>query len=184
MDEEILAVVQASAARRWMAVIMLAGLGLLVIYVAFATPPSLGWQVFLIGVGALALWLTERLRRATEHRIELTQTQLRDSSGVVIAEVADILSLDRGVFAFKPSNGFIVRTSSSPGRAWRPGMWWRMGRRVGIGGVTPGSQAKPMSEILSAMIAMRDMPTDPDTGFGAGPKDAGPKETAAKPDGD
>lgn len=89
--------------------------------------------------------------------IELTPTELRDGDGTVIARVADIEALDRGVFAFKPSNGFLLRTAAGTqdGNVWRPGLWWRIGRRVGIGGMTPGSQTKFMSEIISAMMASR-----------------------------
>jgi hypothetical protein len=32
-----------------------------------------------------------------------------------------------------------------------------MGRRIGVGGVTPGAHSKAMSEILAAMIAKRDL---------------------------
>jgi hypothetical protein len=156
MNNEVLAIVEVSAARRWMGVIMLAGLGGLVIYVALATPPKLHWQAFLIVVGVLSLWMADRLRRATEYRIELTETELRSSDGQVIALVSEIEKIDRGVFAFKPSNGFLVRTLTPGPRAWRPGLWWRMGRRIGVGGVTAAGQTKGMSEILAAMIAQRD----------------------------
>jgi len=70
--------------------------------------------------------------------------------------VADIERVDRGVFAFKPSNGFLVRTREPSARAWRPGLWWRFGRRIGVGGVTSANQTKAMSEILAAMLAERD----------------------------
>ena len=155
-DTEVLAMVQASAPRRWIGVIMLAGLGGMVIYVALASPPALHWQVFLIVMGALALWMAERMRRATEHRIELTETELRSSEGMVIATISDIQSLDRGFFAFKPSNGFLIKTRTPGMGIWRPGLWWRMGRRIGVGGVTPGGQTKAMSEILAAMMAQLD----------------------------
>ena len=156
MQDNVLAVVKASAARRWMGVLMLGGLGGMVIYVALASPPGLGWQVFLIVIGGLALWMAEKMRRATEHRIELTETEIRSSDGVVIALVSDIQGVDRGVFAFKPSNGFMVKTKTPQSRIWRPGLWWRLGRRVGVGGVTAAGQTKAMSEILSAMLAQRD----------------------------
>jgi len=155
MDEEILAVVEASAARRWMGIIMLAGLGGLLIYVALAVPPTPAWQVFLIVVGGLALLMAERMRRATEYRIELTETELRFSDGLVIAPVAEIQRVDRGVFALKPSNGFMVRTSKPAPRAWRPGLWWRIGRRIGVGGVTSAGQTKALSEILAVLVAQR-----------------------------
>lgn len=156
MNQEILAIIEVSPTRRWMGVIMLAALGGLVIYVALAAPPKLGWQAFLIGVGALALWMAEKMRRATEARIELTETELRSSDGQVIARVCDIENIDRGVFAFKPSNGFIVKTMQPGTRIWQPGLWWRIGRRIGVGGVTSAGQTKAMSEILSALMMQRD----------------------------
>ncbi|KUJ80563.1 hypothetical protein AVO45_05825 [Ruegeria marisrubri] len=156
MQDEVLAVVEASAPRRWMGVGMLVVVGALLIYVALATPPAPGWQLFLIVTGGLALWLAQRLYQATLHRIELTERELRCSSGVVIARVEDVEAMDRGVFAFKPSNGFLVRTREPGERAWAPGLWWRVGRRVGIGGVVAASQTKFMSEVLAALIAQRD----------------------------
>jgi hypothetical protein len=156
MQDNVLTVVEASSVRRWMGVIMLGGLGGLVIYVALVAPPKLGWQVFLIIVGTLSLWMAEKMRRATEHRIELTETELRSSDGQILALVSEIESIDRGVFAFKPSNGFMVRTTVPQSRAWRPGLWWRMGRRIGVGGVTSAGQTKSMSEVLSALLAQRD----------------------------
>lgn len=134
---------------------MLAGLGGLVIYVALVTPPEPVWQAFLIVVGALALWMAERMHRATEHTIELTETELRTSEGQVLALVSDIVSIDRGILAIKPSNGFMIKTRNPAPRAWRPGMWWRVGRRVGVGGVTSARQTKAMSEVLSACLAVR-----------------------------
>lgn len=156
MSDEILATVSASQPRRWLGVGLLALVGGLVIYVAFAAPPSLGWQAFLVLVGAGALWMAERMRRATETCIELTRSELRDTVGDCIARVEDIERLDRGMFAFKPSNGFLITTRASGARAWRPGLWWRMGRRIGVGGVTPAAQTKFMSEMLAAMLAERD----------------------------
>ncbi|SLN48242.1 hypothetical protein TRL7639_02656 [Falsiruegeria litorea R37] len=155
MNEDVLAVVEASAPRRWMGVIMLAVVSLMSFYVALLGGPEPLWQAFLIVVGGAAMWLAMRMWRATAGRVELTETELRSSDGQVIARVEDIESLDRGVFAFKPSNGFLLRTSQPASRVWQPGLWWRMGRRIGIGGVTPGSQSKFMAEMISAMIAQR-----------------------------
>ncbi|SFD47727.1 hypothetical protein SAMN04488523_10194 [Sulfitobacter brevis] len=157
-DTEVLAVVRASAGRRLIGLAALGGLGVMLIYIALARPPELVWQIFLIVVGLGALWMANAMRRATAGQVELTETELRDSDGTVLAQVADIESMDRGFFAFKPSNGFLLKTRSGAGRVWRPGLWWRMGRRIGIGGMTPGSQTKFMSEILAALVAQRDQP--------------------------
>lgn len=155
MTDEVLVTVEASGLRRVMGVTMLAVIGVTLLYVAASKPPSLAWLVFLLVVGLGALWLSVRMWQATLHKIELTEEVLRCTDGTVIAQVADIEAIDRGFFAFKPSNGFLIRTGTPGARIWLPGLWWRAGRRIGIGGVTPGSQSKTMSEILSAMIAKR-----------------------------
>lgn len=156
MQEDVLAVVEASAPRRWLALVMLVALGGLLIYVALMTPPPLMWQVFLIALGAASLWMAQSMYAATAGRVELTDSELRTGSGEVIARIEDIEQIERGAFAFKPSNGFLIRTRTPAARTWRPGLWWRLGRRIGVGGVTPGSQTKFMAEMISAMMAERD----------------------------
>ena len=155
MQEDVLATVAASAPRRWIGVGMLITVGSLVIYVALVNPPEFGWQMFLLTMGGASFWLSQRMWNATEETIELTRDVLRTGSGQVICEVNEIEGIDRGVFAFKPSNGFLIITRSSGGRSWAPGLWWRMGRRIGIGGMTAAAEAKFMSEMLSAMLAER-----------------------------
>ncbi|MES0861688.1 hypothetical protein ABLN87_04960 [Ruegeria sp. SCPT10] len=156
MQDEVLATIEASAPRRWIGVLMLGTVGVLVLYVALSTPPELVWQVFLIVVGGAALWLAFSVWQATQDRIELTRTELRTGAGRLIALVDEIEAVDRGVFAFKPSNGFLVRTRAKTSNSWAPGLWWRLGRRVGVGGMTAASEAKFMSEILSALLLERD----------------------------
>lgn len=154
---EVLATVHASLPRRWLGVISMSGLGLLLIYIALTQSPALGWAVFLLALGAGFLVFAQRMFSASELVIELTRTELRDSSGRIIALVSDIENLDRGFFAFKPSNGFLLRTKAAAGpRVWQPGMWWRVGRQIGIGGVTPGRQTKFMTEMLTALMLERD----------------------------
>ena len=153
---DVLAILHASAGRRVFGVGILGGLGVILLSVAITQPPSdLIWRLFLLGAAGTAIWMAVRMWQATSQRIELTETELRTSDGKVIARVADIEHVDRGAFAFKPSNGFLLRLSKANARAWQPGLWWRMGRRVGIGGVTPGAQSRAMADVISAMIATR-----------------------------
>ncbi|SLN31402.1 hypothetical protein [Ruegeria meonggei] len=155
MQQEVLATIKASGPRRWLGVGMLSVVGGLSIFVALANPPEPQWVLFLLVVGAAAFWLAYRMWSATNEWIELTETELRTGAGHLIANVEDIETVDRGVFAFKPSNGFLVKTRSSARYHWAPGLWWRLGRRIGIGGMTAAAENKFMSEILSAMIASR-----------------------------
>lgn len=155
-DTEILATVMPSTTRRFAGLVILALLGGMLVYVALATPPaSLGWQAFLLGFGLLVLWLGEKMRRATLVGVVLTRDELRTTDGQVLARVDDMTGVVRGSFSLKPSNGFSVLTRTSQARAWAPGIWWRFGKRVGVGGVTAASQAKYMSEILAALLAER-----------------------------
>ncbi|WP_170759154.1 hypothetical protein [Ruegeria lacuscaerulensis] len=158
MQQEILATVKASSPRRWLGVGMLAIVGALVIYVALASPPEFAWQVFLFVVGAAAFWLAHRMWHATKDWIELTQTELRTGAGRLIASVEDIESVDRGVFAFKPSNGFLVKTRNKAANCWEPGLWWRFGHRVGVGGMTAAAETKFMAEILTTLIQSASIP--------------------------
>ncbi|MCZ4353332.1 hypothetical protein O4H61_12455 [Roseovarius aestuarii] len=157
MNDELLMTVRASGPRRYFGIATLMTLGVILIYLAVFRPPSeLGLQVFLIALGLVVLWLGEKLRRATRLALELTRNELRCSNGEVLARVEDMQALDRGVFAYKPSNGFLLRLSDKGPRRWEPGMWWRTGRRLGVGGVAAAPQTKAMAEMISAMIAERE----------------------------
>ncbi|ASM73339.1 MULTISPECIES: hypothetical protein [Roseobacteraceae] len=155
--DDVLAAVSASFGRRIIGVLSVAMLGLLLIYLAIFQPPPLGWQLFLLVIGAASLWLGLRMWHATRHTVVLTETELCDTAGNVLATIEDIESIDRGFFAFKPSNGFLLTTKSPGPRTWQPGLWWRIGRRIGVGGMTPGSQSKSVSEIIAIKVAQRDM---------------------------
>ncbi|WP_299411801.1 hypothetical protein [uncultured Sulfitobacter sp.] len=155
--DEVLAVARSSAGRRLLGLGSLGLLGILLIYIAIVESPSLIFRLVLLIMGVGALLLVDKMRRATASTIELTPTALRDSDGTVIALIEDVDGLDRGFFAFKPSNGFLLRTVNKGPNEWRPGMWWRVGRRIGVGGMTPAHHSKQMSEILAIMMAQRDL---------------------------
>jgi hypothetical protein len=151
-EDGIYAELQASPARRVFAYGVQFGLGAIIVYVTLVQPPSLPWMIFMLAFGVVMLWQAERLRRSTTVTIELTATELRDSAGTVLARIDEVQSVERGTFAFKPSNGFTLVLNSKKPRAWLPGLWWRFGRRVGVGGVTNAGQAKFMAERINMMI--------------------------------
>ena len=152
---EVLATIAASPMRRVFGMATLFVLGGVLVYVALTTAPALQWRLFLLVLGGLTLWLAQATRKATENRIELTRDGLRSSSGEVIASLDDIAAVKRGMFDMKPSNGFTILLKKPRSRRWQPGLWWAFGRRVGIGGVTPGSEAKTMAQIIEALLVER-----------------------------
>ncbi len=157
-ENEVLAVLRASTPRRVIGVLALGSLGVLLLYLALVQPPAMGWQVVMVALGALVIWLAERMWRATARTLELTRDGLRSDDGVMIARIADVAGVERGVFAFKPSNGFSIRLKTKAPTAWQPGLWWRVGRRIGVGGVTASMNAKVMAEIMQDQMTRQTPP--------------------------
>lgn len=140
--------------RRISAVAILTVLGAMLLWVA--TRPGgmgAGYMGMLIVFAAGTFWLAWRLWQATARRLVLTEEALMEDGGRVLCRIGDIAAVERGAFAFKPSNGFMIRLKAPANRVWAPGLWWRLGRRIGIGGVTPAGQGKAMADVLAARVA-------------------------------
>lgn len=154
---EPLHVLRPSTPRRVIGLAVQLALGGLMLWIAVTHPPSSPlWLVFLIVFGLATLALAQKGWRGSATAIVLDAGGLRDAGGRPIAPLGDIASVDRALFSFKPSNGFLIRLREPLGRAWVPGMWWRLGRRVGIGGVTGGADTRIVADALSSMVAERD----------------------------
>ena len=152
---DTLAEVSTSPGRRIFGVAVLGGLGAIMVRMAFAGAGGSWLDGLVLVMGLAAFWLAWIMYRATLLSVILRRDGLYDSEGTCLAALDDISSVDRGTFAFKPSNGFLVRTTRKAPRLWRPGLYWRFGRRVGVGGITRAAEAKQMSDILSVMLAER-----------------------------
>jgi len=116
-------------------------------------PAALGWQVVLWAVVLGALMLALRVGRENGGGLQLRDGAIFTDGGEMLVRVEDIRKIDQGVFAIKPSNGFLLRLKTPQARGWVPGLWWRFGRLMGVGGVTSKVQAQLMAETLSALIA-------------------------------
>lgn len=156
MSDDILARIEVSALLRWIGLGALLAVGGLLVWMALAGPDIAAlWRVLLLALAGLALALGARMHGATAVGLELTPEVLRDGTGLVLARVDEIEAVERGAFAFKPSKGFLLRLKAKKPRAWMPGLWWRWGRRLGVGGVTPGHQTKAMAEAIQMLLQER-----------------------------
>ncbi|MSU89746.1 hypothetical protein GE300_08955 [Rhodobacteraceae bacterium 2CG4] len=152
--DEPIAILRVSRARRVFSVAVQVALGLLLIWVALTLPErQLLIQALLAILGAGALWQAAAVWRATGTDVVLTRGGLRDSAGRTIADLDRIEAVQRGAFAFKPSNGFSLKLTEPAPRAWVPGVWWRLGTRVGVGGATSGKAARQMADVIALMKA-------------------------------
>ena len=139
-------------ARRVVTLAMLYSLAGLLLYIAFTQPPaSMVLLAFILLLALAVLWLAMATMRATRDGLVLTHDVLRTESGLILCRVEDVQSVERGAFAFKPSGGFLVRLKSPAPRGWAPGMWWRFGRSLGIGGAINAGAAKAMAELLTEL---------------------------------
>ncbi|MGB0439036.1 MAG: hypothetical protein ACPG7W_07715 [Paracoccaceae bacterium] len=153
---EPIATLTASPSRRAFAAGAQVALGLLLIYLALNTPIVAAGRAALVVMGGLAIWMTLRLWRSTGRQLILTEEGLCDDTGRWIARMDDIAEVERSPFAIKPSNGFALVMREKAPRVWEPGLWWRLGRRVAIGGVTPSAQGKFMADMIAMHIMKRD----------------------------
>lgn len=154
---DVIASMHASAPRRVMGVGMLGVLGLLMFYLVSVDPPNeLVYTVFMLLVGVVALYSSWRMWTATDVELFLTKEALLSSRGEILCEIDNVEKVDRSMFAFKPSNGFLIKLKEPMPRGWAPGIWWRLGIRIGIGGVTAPAQGKMLADAMAAMIAERD----------------------------
>ncbi|WP_417523741.1 hypothetical protein [Marinovum sp.] len=146
----------ASPVRRMFGISTMASLGLLVLYLALSQSfDTLLWKLLLLVLAAAALYAAYRMQQATLLRLELREDGLWDSDGHLVAAYDDIKSVERGMLAMKPSNGFMITTKTRHPRRWRPGLYWVMGRRIGVGGVTAAADAKFMADMMNMQLVER-----------------------------
>lgn len=150
--EVIIAHMYISPMRRALGVVLQGVLGLGFILIAATQPlASPVYTVLLMAIGALALFGGWRFWQATTKGIVLTDLCLRETSGRIICQLDEIDRIERGTFAFKPANGFTLRMTTRQRRGWAPGLWWRMGKMVGIGGATNRNAAKAMADAIDVL---------------------------------
>ncbi len=161
---EVLLTLDPSPFRRWTGVFVFVMLGAVLLWLAAQSQQSFAWMFAFLALGIASLWMADWMRRATANKIELTRSELRTDGGVILARVDEVSKVERGAFAFKPTHGFLVRLKEKKPRGWAPGLWWRAGKMVGVGGIVNAGQAKAMAEILTALIT-DDLPKSIDDLF-------------------
>ena len=153
-DEAVLARLDPSQPRRVIGMAVQVALGFVLISLAFSFPrEQMTLRIGMLILGGLVFYGTYLTWRATAVGLVLTQSGVRDDNGRLLAEMSNIRDVSRGAFALKPSHGFSLILHKGMGFAWVPGLWWRVGKRVGIGGVTPSQPARYMAETISGIIA-------------------------------
>ncbi|SHF36574.1 hypothetical protein SAMN05444339_105200 [Loktanella atrilutea] len=106
-------------------------------------------QAVMIAVAVATLWVAFALWRGRHDCLRWTAQGLIDGQGRVIAPRDAIQGVDRSPLSLRPSNGFNLALRRAQPRAWQPGLYWCLGRRVGIGGLAPPSESKAMADRIA-----------------------------------
>ena len=156
--DDVIVKLEPSLGRRWFGAIALGMLGLSLIWVTFSRPPDgLFLKIIVPVIGALFIWQAQWNLRVTKHGLYLTKEGLFDGQNEQVCALYNMAEVDRGVFAFKPSNGFLVRLHEAEPKGWAPGLYWCLGRRLGVGGATHPAQNKQLAQAIEVLIMERSL---------------------------
>lgn len=157
MDTKV-AVLEPSLGRRWFGAIILGLIGVILIYWSISYPPeTLIARILMPILGVLCFWQVQWNMRVSQYGLYLTKEGLFDANDVLICPLYNMAEVDRGLFAFRPSNGFLVRLHEPEEKGWAPGLYWRLGKRLGVGGATHPAQNKAMAQAIEALILERSL---------------------------
>ena len=155
-SDDVLERITPNGPRRVFATGSLGILGVLLVWIAASHPPTdFGFTALLLVIGGGSIWLAWALWQASGAVLELTREELREAGGRLIARIDNIEKVDRGFFAFKPAAGFRLALRERMPNAYAPGLWWRRGRMVMVGGVTSNAQSKAVADLISVRIAQK-----------------------------
>lgn len=143
---------------RWLVIAACAGMAFLTMSIAqraMSTSPMA--LLITIPMVALLVWFGWSLATAKATKVIFDGERIVDDSGTELCRLDEIVEVERGFALFKPSSGFAIKLKEEKPRGWSPGLWWRSGRRIGIGGATPGRAARNMADALVTVSAMGEL---------------------------
>ncbi|MEM9717205.1 MAG: hypothetical protein AAF826_11880 [Pseudomonadota bacterium] len=119
---------------------------------AFNTPIAI-----IIGIGLMVAfaWAAWRMFSAPNFGIVFDGTLLATEDGENLAHVDDIATVQNGLFALRPTNGFMLVLKEPGKRTTRPGVVWQQGRSLGIGGILQSEPAKAIGRAVQEAVESR-----------------------------
>ena len=155
-DERMIVEIARPAAARWLVILSLVALGGLSAAMAVGAVTRQPLAALLFFAAALGLFaLLMATLRSRSSRLRFDGERLTDDSGAELCRLEEIESVERGFVLLKPSTGFLLTLTEPKPGAWAPGLWWRWGRKIGVGGATSRAAGKMMAEAISLALAAR-----------------------------
>lgn len=142
--------------RRILGTAIIGVLGMMILALAkSASAQSNGAALVLVLIGVGFLVLSFRFWQTTASGLVLTASEIVETSGRRVVSLGDIDCLKRGTFAAKPATGFALILKGRGSAGWSPGLWWRLGARVGIGGALSRAELRAMSDRIEELLRNR-----------------------------
>ena len=134
---------------RWIMIVAIVGLLIMTLSAAVDLMSRAAFPALILALFAAAIgWFGQALLFTKARAVIFEGDRLFDDSGAEICHLDDVVELEKGLHLFKPSSGFVLKLKTRQQAAWSPGLWWRVGHRVGVGGATPGRRAKAMADAI------------------------------------
>ena len=96
----------------------------------------------------LALWFKSFLNRYSKMGFLINQEGLFNLDKSLICRIDEIDQIDTSPYTFKSANGFIVILKTKNSFKTVPGLYWRLGKRISIGGLIAKNESKFVSSTL------------------------------------
>jgi len=155
-DETIKLVAPFVPARRWFGVFSLGLPAFLIaaLLVQGAITNVLSVILLLI-VAAVFGSAAYRMATVPDAGIVFDGHSLSTEDGVLLAAIEDIAEVQTGIFAMRPSNGFTLIMKKAGKMPTRPGIYWRQGRHMGVGGLLRAAEAKSIGKAIQAEVVVK-----------------------------
>ena len=150
---DVILKIKPSAGRRIFGIIILCLVAVIMMNYAFGDKAqSIVLRFILLLMAVVFLWQAQANLRFIGAALILKREGLFDDQGALICSLSNINQIDRGWISFKPSNGLLVRMHKPMALKWSPGLYWRFGKSLGIGGMVSPVLTKEMSDKLLLLM--------------------------------
>ena len=96
----------------------------------------------------LGLWLKRFLNRYSKIGFLINELGMFNLDESLIFKMDEIERIDVSPYTFKSANGFIILLKTKSSFKFIPGLYWRLGNRISIGGLVSKNESKFLSTTL------------------------------------
>ena len=126
------------------------GLMLFLIYTLLKTSVESGKALlFLISIFLIStLWFKKFISQHPKVGFLLNQEGIFNLDNSIVCRIEDIETIDTSPYTFRSANGFIVFLRERSTFKIVPGLYWRLGNRISIGGLVSKAESKFLSTTM------------------------------------